>query len=230
MNKIGKVSSSLTETLKVSDLHALGEFSLDRLLEDGVLKDVPIIGTISGIAKTALNIQDRLFQKKLIYFLTGLSNTDPKKRNRLITKIEKDEEHEIKVGEKLLYIIDKCDDHKSAQYISKLFRAFLNEEFNYSEFLRGATIIQNIFIEDLKFFLEKNKEYFEKEIRPTESVPDTFDDLVNAGLCAKVTDQVSVEDETDPDMNQRYRVEGGNAYYYLTDIGKKIKQVLNEPI
>lgn len=200
MNKVEKVSNSFTDTLKDSDLHALGEFTLDSLLEEGVLKEVPVIGTISGFTRTALNIQDRLFQKKLIHFLTELSNTDPKKRNRLITKIERDENYEIKVGEKLLYIIDKCDDHKSSKYIAKLFRAFLKEEISYSEFLKGATVIQNIFIEDLKYFLEKKREYFEKEIRPTESIPDSFDDLVNAGLCAKVTDQVRVEDETDPDI------------------------------
>lgn len=230
MSEINKLSYSLERTLKDSDLHSLtegvGEVALDSLLKEGVLKDLPIVGMISGLTKTTLNIQDQLFLKKIVRFLTELSDTDSNERNRLITKIDESEEYEIKVGEKLLYIIDKCDDHLSAEYVAKLFRSFLNEETNYSEFLRGATIIQNIFAEDLKFFLSKKVEELEKEIKPTDSIPDIENNLVNAGLCAMITDEVSVEDEWDHDMREKYRVEGGSTIVYLTDIGYKIKQVL----
>jgi hypothetical protein len=230
MSDINKLSYSLERTLKDSNLHSLteevGEVALDSLLKEGVLKDLPIVGLISGLTKTALNIQDQLFLKKIIRFLTELSDTDSNERNRLITKIDESEEFEIKVGEKLLYIIDKCDDHLSSEYVAKLFRSFLNEEIDYSEFLRGATIIQNIFSEDFKFFLSKKVEELEKEIEPTESISDVENNLVNAGLCVMITDEIKVEDEWDRDMHQKYRVEGGSTIFYLTNIGYKIKQVL----
>jgi len=230
MSDINKLSYSLERTLKDSNLHSLteevGEVALDSLLKEGVLKDLPIVGLISGLTKTALNIQDQLFLKKIIRFLTELSDTDSNERNRLITKIDESEEFEIKVGEKLLYIIDKCDDHLSSEYVAKLFRSFLNEEIDYSEFLRGATIIQNIFSEDFKFFLSKKVEELEKEIEPTESISDFENNLVNAGLCVMITDEIKVEDEWDRDMHQKYRVEGGSTIFYLTNIGYKIKQVL----
>jgi hypothetical protein len=230
MNDINKLSNSLEKTLKDSDLHSftegVGEVALDSLLEEGVLKDLPIIGMISGLTKTALNIQDQLFLKKIIRFLTELRNTDYKERNRLITKIDKSEEFEIKVGEKLLYIIDKCDDHISSVYVAKLFRAFLNGEIDYSEFLRGATIIQNIFEEDLKFFLNSKVEELEKEIKAIDPIPDMENNLVNSELCAMITDEVRVEDQWDHEMPDKYIVEGGNTIIYLTDFGHKIKQLL----
>lgn len=233
MNEISKLSNSLERTLKDSDLHNLteevGEVALDSLLEEGVLKDIPIIGMISGLTKTALNIQDQLFLKKIIRFLTELRNIDPKERNRLISKIDDSEKFDIKVGEKLLYIIDKCDDHISSKYLAKLFKAFLKEEINYSEFLRGAVIIQNIFTEDLKYFLTKKVEEIEKEIEPTDSIPDIANNLVNAGLCAMITDKVRVEDQWDHDMSEKYIVKGGSTIIYLTEIGNTIKLVLGKP-
>lgn len=229
MKEIDELSNSLERTLKNSDLHNLaegiGEITLDSLLEEGVLKDLPIIGIISGLAKTALNIQDQLFLKKIIRFLTELSNTDPKERNRLITKIDNSNEFEIKVGEKLLYIIDKCDDHRSAEYVAKLFRAFLNEELDYSDFLRGSAIMQNIFRADLEFFINNRVEDLEKEIHPTESISDIDNNLVNSGLCAMITDKVRVNDQWDHDrIAQQYIVSGGGTIIYITDIGYKIKK------
>src|SRR5665647_269195 len=108
MNDIKKLSNSLEETLKVSDLQnvtiELAETFTDTLLNDGLLRDIPIIGTIVGLTKASFSLNERLLIKKLMYFISDLKDIDASKRKKLITKIDNSEKQKIRVGEKLLYI------------------------------------------------------------------------------------------------------------------------------
>jgi len=235
MNEVKKLSNSLEQTLKDSDLQNvtvdLAESFSDALLNDGLLKDIPIIGTIVGLTKTAISLNDRLLIKKLIYFISELNDIDKKKREKLISEIDNSETQKIKVGEKLLYIIDKSDDHLTANYIAILFKAFLNEEIDYSQFLRCSTIIQKLLIQDLEQFIDTDV----KDIEATytkwdKGITDFQNYLIVAGICASATESVTVRDQEDYKMSDKYVVEGGELVVYLTDIGYTLKKVLRTKI
>ncbi len=67
MSELKNISKSLDQTLKNSDLQNvtidLAEVCADSLMQDGIIKDVPIIGTIIGMIKSAIQIKDHLFLK-----------------------------------------------------------------------------------------------------------------------------------------------------------------------
>jgi hypothetical protein len=153
------ISETLTETIKDDKFQDviidLSETTLDTLLKDGALKDIPIIGVLFGIAKTTLTVQDKLFTKKLMVFLLQLKKTSNESRKKQIEKIEKDPEYKTKVGEKLLYIIDKCEDHEKAKYIGKLFQCFIEEKIEYENFLRASRSIELTYLGDLKRFINE---------------------------------------------------------------------------
>jgi len=92
MSEINNLSSSLEHTLKDSDLQnvtvSLAEVFADSLMEDGIAKDIPIIGTVIGLGKTALGIKESLFLKKVIYFISELKNISASKRREMIDKID----------------------------------------------------------------------------------------------------------------------------------------------
>ena len=114
MTELSELSNSIEKTLKDSDLQnvtiGLAEVALDNLLKDGIIKDVPIINTILGFGKASLAIKERLFLKKIIYFISGLSSIPINKRNQMIDEIDSSGKYRTRVGEKLLYIIDKCEE------------------------------------------------------------------------------------------------------------------------
>lgn len=235
MNEIKKLSNSLEQTLKDSDLQNvtidLAESFSDALLNDGLLKDIPIIGTIVGLTKAAISINDRLLIKKLIYFISELNKIDQEKREKLISEIDKSETQKIKVGEKLLYIIDKSEDHHTAQYIAILFKAFLNEEISYSEFLRCSTIVQKLLIQDLEEFIETRVNDIETTITQKQrSISDFQNSLITSGICATDTERLTVREQDDYKMNEKFIVEGGELYIYFTDIGLTLKHVLRTKI
>lgn len=231
MNIIKKLSNSLEETIKDTNLQDvtadLAETFTDAILKEGLLKDLPIIGTIIGLTRVTISLNERLLIKKLIYFMSELKTIDADKRRRLIEEIDSSEIERIKVGEKLLYIIDKCDDHTSAKYIAILFSSFLNEDISYEEFLRGSTILQRLLIQDIEQFI--GTKVPELEINLTKhhkGVSDFQNSLITAGILATHTESVSVRDQDDYKQTDKYVVEGGDQIIYLTGIGYKLKLVL----
>lgn len=234
MNEVKELSSSLEATLKDSDLQSitidLAETFSDALLEDGLLKDIPIIGTIVGLTKAAISLNERLLIKKLLYFISELNDIDQEKRNKLISEIDNSERERVKVGEKLLYIIDKSEDHITAKYVAIIFRSFLNEQISYSDFLRCSAIIQKIFIHDLETFIETRVKDIETISKYNNGLSDFQNSLITAGICATETERVSVRDQDDYKMTEKYVVEGGNSVIYLSEIGYTLKKILTTTI
>ena len=231
MNELKKLTNSFEETLKDSDLQnvtiGIIEALTDSIINDGIVKDIPIIGTIVGLSKTSMTIKDRLFLKKIIHFITKIKDVNIIQRNEIITKIDSSKKFRIKVGEKLFYIIDKCEDHITAEYIAILFNAFLNKKLTYSEFLRSSFIVQKIFIDDLQYFIKSKYNKIAKVKEFEEDFTDTEINLINVGLCMTNTENIYVRDQDDWKMRDKYVVEGGRKFLCLTEIGKKIKTIMN---
>ena len=235
MKNINSISSSFDKTLKDSNLHgvstALSEVIIDGVLDDGILKDIPILGTIVGIGKVAKNVNESLFLKKLIYFISEIKETDAVERNKLISDIDNSKKYRVKVGEKLLYIIDKCEDHSNSEYVAKMFNAFLSSELSYSDFLRSASIIQKILITDLEDFLSAERFEIEKTYDSgwRHYIGDFESSLINMGLCISKVGEMKVKETfhgTDRD-GKNLVTEGGKVEIQITEIGKKIRVILN---
>ncbi|MCX9546737.1 hypothetical protein, partial [Vibrio cholerae] len=110
-----KLSKSLEDSLKKDDLSNLaidlGEVGIDAILEGGLLRDIPILSTIVSSINVIGSVRDALFTKKLISFLSELSDVSVEQRRSMIESIDNSNDYKIKVGEKLIYIIEKAEDH-----------------------------------------------------------------------------------------------------------------------
>lgn len=232
MKEQNNIENSLTNTLRNSDLQnvstSLTETIFDSVLEDGILKDLPIVSSIVGLGKTAVNIKNQLFLKKIIYFLTELNHIPLNTRKEMIDYIDSRENQKIKVGEKLVFILDKCEDYSDTKYIAQFFCAFLEKKITYEEFLKGSRIIQNIFIGDLEFFLDSDLSEFEKEASTDEAPDEDTFPLINIGICGFSYNPINIEDQWDHKATNKYIVEGGETVIWVTAIGHKLKEVLKK--
>lgn len=225
MSELTNLSTAFSETLKDSDLQSvtvdLAEIFIDAFQEDGIIKDIPIIGTLIGLGKTGMRIRDRLFLKKIIYFLSELKEISSKEREAIITKIDSSKSYKTKVGEKLIYIIDKCDDHEKSQLIGKLFKAFLEEKIDYDSFLRCSLVIQRAMIDDLEWFVEHDWEKLTIE----ESA-----DYLNWGVFEITPLSLNLKQKQNydyrEDQEKYYELEGGEIQTEITFIGKQIREAL----
>jgi hypothetical protein len=211
---MNKLPDTLTETIKDDNFQGvitdLGETALDAVLDEGVLKEIPLIGSIFGLAKATMSIQDKLFTKKILTFLLQLKNTDPDSRKKQIEKIDSDPEYKTKVGEKLLYIIDKCEDNEKAIYLGQLFQCYIEEKINYEDFLRASKCIELTFLYDLKRFIKDKWDNMDME---------EAGDLVGSGLMVAIYT---------PGEQTWDKVGSGSLRVKASPIGKLIQQLLDD--
>lgn len=66
------MSPQIIETIKdpnfIEIISNTSEVVFDAFLEDGIIKDIPLIGTLYKGINLVSSIQDRLFTKKLYFF------------------------------------------------------------------------------------------------------------------------------------------------------------------
>jgi hypothetical protein len=176
---------SLIETLRSSDLAEIvqdfGEVALDSILDDDLVKEVPVIGTIVRLGKVSITIRDRFLVRKVLLFLEGLSDVPQVQRKEFLRKIEDDDSFEKRVGETLIMLLDRCDHLDKPRLMSKLFSAYIKEEIDYDEFLRYSIAIDRAFIKDLDGLLAyfSGKEWAHKTL---------WQNLYSSGLSKMVID------------------------------------------
>lgn len=155
IQKYSQINTDFDKTLKSSDLHNIARTPLDRLLSDltGISNEIPILRTLTALIQTGFNVSDQMFTNKLISFLIELKDTDAQKRREMINKIEDEGKYKIKVGDKLLYIIDKSSDYIKVGYVGKLFAAYINEQIDFSQFIKCVHAIELSDIDTLNSFI-----------------------------------------------------------------------------
>jgi len=192
------IQNSFNTTLTDSNLENLGidmsELAIDSVLQGGLLKDIPIVGTIINLSKFGANVHDRLFLKKLLSFLNKLESISPNKRREFIEDIERSKKYRMKVGEKLLYIIDACEDYEISELVGLLFKAFTEEQITYDDFLKGASVLKKLNMVDFKWFVKERKSHY-------------FDlndvgDLISSGLFELYYEQIQVSIEKEDDYKK----------------------------
>lgn len=159
----GDLGPSLSETLKRSDLASvatdLGEVSLDLLLKPGILRDIPVLGTLAGLWNAGRTVRDHLFTKKLLFFLRALSEVPQEQRRKMIEQLEADPTFGRKIGEEVVLLLDRLDTVVKAALIGKAFKAYCEGAITSATLERINYAIDRIMMSDLlqlPAFLEKS--------------------------------------------------------------------------
>lgn len=126
------------------------ELGLDSLLQDGLLKDIPVVGSLVSLVKFGKGVKDALFTKKLLAFLYALKDIPLKERIQMIDELNASEAYRGRVGERLVVVLDRLDDLDKAQVIGKLFGATIEKKISFEQFLRLSMIVDRGFLPDLK--------------------------------------------------------------------------------
>ncbi len=157
---MSKTGEKLIEVIKEDEIHKISseliETVIDSTLAEGILKDIPFVSTAFGIYNAVTSIQDKLFIKKLLAFLYKLKSVPKEQRVNQIIKIEDDTKYKTKVGEKLLFIINKCDDLDKSSMIGDLFKCYLENKISYDEFLTCVSCIERTPLPELMNFIDSD--------------------------------------------------------------------------
>lgn len=153
MRKEESIESKIIDQISDKSLQDLAmdftEIALDSMLENDIIRDIPIIGAISNIVKTSKNIRDKIFAKKILLLLQSLSECSLDQRKKFSLKIDQNPDEKQKVGEAVIVLLDKIDDMDKPKIIGNIFKAYINEFIDYPEFFKLSSIINKIILQDL---------------------------------------------------------------------------------
>lgn len=141
------LSTSLVETITNPDLKEIGvnllEVGIDQIIEDGVLKEIPIVNVVVGIWKTGTVIRDYRFLSKLLQFINESAKLSKKQREKIIEHLE-DDKYQKNAGERLIAIIDNLESKSKAKLIGKAIYLFGNAIISREEFWRISFIVEKL--------------------------------------------------------------------------------------
>lgn len=148
------IGGSLVTTLAKSDLASvfedIGELTLDSVLKEGVLQDLPVVATLTGIWKTGRSIRDLLFLKKLASFLIELKNINPGDRTEMIRRLEEDDCFTQRVGESVILLLERLDHLDKPTLVGRAFRAYCEGFIDAEQLQRMNQVIDRAFMPDLQ--------------------------------------------------------------------------------
>lgn len=143
--------SSLFET-SIADVGVeFAELGIDSILSDGILKDIPIVGTIVGVGKLAHNVHDRNLLRQTLTFINEF--------NRGLVSHEKKEKHRKKLRDnpkkleeelgRVLILLDRNIDTIKSTFEANFYAAYVDEQIKWGEFCELCDITDRLFIADI---------------------------------------------------------------------------------
>jgi hypothetical protein len=127
----------------------LGEVALDSVLDEGLLRDIPVLGTIVNLAKAVSSIRDRVFLVKIRAFFEPCASLTDGERASFHDRMQKDPAFKAKVEEVLVLYLDKCDALKKAQIFGAVFIGLVRNAIDIETFHRVIYCVDQSFVMDI---------------------------------------------------------------------------------
>lgn len=128
------------------------EVGIDALINNDVIKEIPIVKTIAAVLKVGKNIYDRNLLKQTLTFINEFNKNDisQEELDKYREQIEKDNKKcEEELG-RVLLLLNKFIDKEKSIILAKLYKAYIKKIITWDEFCEYSEITNRIFIQDLK--------------------------------------------------------------------------------
>jgi len=150
-----KKSIELFHSIASEQIGSLGrdlvEVTLDNFLNEGVLREIPVVKDVYNLAKAGWAMYDWLLLKKIINFLSELSNVSPEKRQSFVEDFEKNPQKKRVFEETLLLLIDRADSLEKPSILGRLLKHHILRNISYEDAMRLSFIVDRVYMSDLDY-------------------------------------------------------------------------------
>lgn len=137
------------------------EISIDSFIEEGVLKEIPIVKSIVSVLKVGKNIHDRNLLEQTLTFINEFNNNSISKEKikEYKDKIENNDRRCKEELQRVMLILNNNIDKEKSIILARLFKAYINENINWKEFCEYSDITNRLFLEDIRILehIKNNK-------------------------------------------------------------------------
>lgn len=226
------LSIAFGESLKedvVGMVSDFAEIGLDAVMEDGILKEVPIVSTAIALYKIGNSIKERHNLKKLHIFMNEINKgiVNKEKLDEYKQKFQSNDKFRNQEIEYLLVLLDRYISYDKPQMLAKLYLAYLDGKIVLEEFTMYAEVVDRFILSDKSMLLSKSDTVTVHRNIGDESVLR----LVGLGLMTEITDTSTFEE----DENGGYSLTWGSLtrshsmdkIYKRTEFGEKLAHILD---
>lgn len=155
-----RLASKLVETFRSKDLQevAVGAFeaAIDTEMADGILKEIPILGSLVSLGKAGISIRDRIFARKVEEFINTVSQLSWSERSRIFDELGSTPELQERAALAILDLLEKSDPIDKPRLIGNLFVAMRRGHIAGKDLLRLCTMITGVFPDDLQALAKRH--------------------------------------------------------------------------
>lgn len=198
------------------------------VIDEDILKDVPIFSVLARVWAVGSAVRDRLFLRKIAAFLQEAGRISPEERERFRKRLAEEPKFAKQSGEKALLLLDKLSELEKARFMG----------FALRRFVEGAIdeVILNRIYSALEFFplwrlMELPKYYFEGSIASIDQFSAAAYQQLDFVAIYYGDKQQRLH--CDPITGKSYYVAYHQPFYSPTDIGEGVATVvrdyLNDP-
>jgi hypothetical protein len=148
-NPSTRIEAAIDSSELVSLTKEYSEIAIDGMLDEGTLRDLPLVGSVVGVVSFGNSVSKMLFAKKVYKFLFQLNGTQEYQRRIEIQDINRTKKHRSHVGTTLIELLEKIDSDFKPEILGKMFVSVLKGQTEYVDFLRAAHVLNNTFYYDL---------------------------------------------------------------------------------
>ena len=221
------VQSIFNEDVKQS-IKDISEVGIDSVLEEGVLRDIPIIGTVTALCRTGINIKERNFIKQTVCFIREFNEQtiSEEKYYKHKKMLEENSDYaEKELGIVIMFLVDNIEEELS-KIAARIYAAYINKTIDWEDFSELIEANKRMFIHDYKVLLSINDVHGQTEKY-------RYGRLIGLGL---IVEKESPAAERSPmedlfprnESKGRYIPEFLREDYQITSFGNKLLQFVKE--
>ena len=174
MNKIKNIETDIVQSTAktIVDYNLdtaidFAEIGIDSFLDESLFKDLPLLKTIYGVAKTGLAVREKHFLKKMLVFINKLNSNGISNENyqKYKEKLKANDKFILKELEHVLIVIDRYIELNKNIILANLYYNYIDKKINWEQFQELSIIVDNIFLSDLN---ELENIYLKKSITMNE--------------------------------------------------------------
>lgn len=197
------------------------EFTLDSCAgEDGILKDIPFVGTALKFCNIASKAHEKHSFYKLRVFINAINTgtEEPGELKKRKSKFLSNTSFRKQELEYILILIDRYIGFEKPQMLAKLYLAYLDESINWTTFVKYAECIDR-FLPGDQLMLDST----EIERAKYNDNYDAVSRLEALGLIGRKVEVTPVYHEKEQNLEIKNTDE-----YSLTGFGWKLKQIIED--
>lgn len=150
---------ALKETLFSQNYEIVAEYAeigIDALLDNEVLKEIPVVGTLSSLCKIGYNLHERNLIKQTLAFITEFNSNSisQEKLDEHREKLEGNPKEAEKELSRVLIILGKQVDQIQSQVLGSFYAAYIKGAISWKKFCELSEANRRMFISDYQILFE----------------------------------------------------------------------------